>query len=248
MSTELKNILDEAPETDAEDYKVEDVEIGAEEAETVEATPEAPAEAEEATEDKGEDKAEEPKAERKEETPTVPLARFNEVLSRLRAAEEAQRLRDQEANRPKAPDVFENQEAFNSYVEQRAADLARNEALNLSETLVRDSHGDETVDAALQALETSSPADQMRVKSAKSPWHELVRWHNERRTVQEIGTDPDAYRARVEAEVRAQLEAEMAAKQVRQKPAPAPSLASETSVGGRESGWSGPTDLTRIIG
>lgn len=239
-NTNLNEILDQEPNRLADDAPEapEDDKVEAEGAEPeVEAKPEEPPK-------------EEPKPE-PEPSPTVPLARLNEVLSQKRALEAQLAAMNKPSEERKAPDVFDNPEAYQRYVEQAADERARNHALNISEYLARETHG-EKVDKAFEALQSASEADRARIAASPMAWQELVKWYDERRAVQEIG-DPDAYRQKIEAEVRervkAEIEAEMAMRQVRAKPAPAPSLASETSVGGREgSGWSGPTDLNQILG
>lgn len=249
--TDLKDILDQeanrlsddepkAEEAEGARDEVEGAEVSAETVEPETAKAE-PAEAEPKDEPKAED--------RSDAGHTVPLARLNEVLSQKRALEEQLRQMSQQpkGEQPKAPDMFADPEAYTRHVETIAEERARNHALNMSEYLARETYG-EKVDQAYEALQSATEADRMRVMAARSPWHELVKWHDERRAAAEIG-NPDDFRRRVRDEVRAELEAEMAAKQVREKPAPAPSLATETSVGDRgAAGWSGPTDLSRIIG
>ena len=258
MTTNLDDILnqkanamaDEAPEPEAEtppEPEAETAETYAEEGEDegAEAQPAEEPETPKGPEpepEKAEDKPEPPQ-------PSIPKRRFDEVLEQKRALEaEIAKLRQGEQPKPEVPDVFADPEAYTRHVTAIAEQQARNHALNLSEYAARKEHGAERVDEAFEAFQSAPAAERYQVMNSPSPWQEMVAWHEKRRALEDIG-DPADFRKRVEAEVRAQLQSEMATQQVRaEKPAPAPSLAEETSVGDRGGQWSGPADLSRILG
>ena len=81
--------------------------------------------------------------------------------------------------------------------------------LNQSEVMARDKFGDEIVDTALKAAQAAGVAASFR--DQPHPWGELVKWHKRQQTLQVVGDDPDAYRTKIEAEVRAKVLAELKA-------------------------------------
>lgn len=130
--------------------------------------------------------------------------------------------------------------------------MAQNARLDASEINARGSHGDETVDAALQALQASpeGKAAYQTIMSTKHPWDAMVKWHKKQETFAKIGDDPDAF---IEARVQAKL-AELQGVQAPQgKPGLNPSvmptdLSQNRNVGARSAqNWSGPVPLGDIF-
>ena len=83
-----------------------------------------------------------------------------------------------------------------------------------------------------------------------SPFHAAVEQFNKHRVAQEIGSDPDAYKAKLEAELRGKIEAELVAKQARDAAGKfAPSMANVTGTGGGpKANWAGPASLSSVLG
>lgn len=73
----------------------------------------------------------------------------------------------------------------------------------MSRLLAEDKHGSDTVKAAYQALGEAMQADPavrtdyMRIMQSNHPYGELVSWHKNRQVLNEIGSDPAAYRSRI---------------------------------------------------
>jgi hypothetical protein len=217
--------------------------------------PEQPEEPEQKAEAPDEPEQPEEKPEEKaEESPTVPLPVFtstrDDLKAQLRAATEKlsqYEQQRQQPQRPEAPDVLEDQQGFVSSINQRVSEATLSAKLDVSETMARESYGDELVDEALQAAKASG--FQPDIYKERHPWGSLVKWHQGQKAIQEIG-DPTTYKERVEKEIRAKIEAEMAAKQAGEMASKAPpSMANVNGSGGqRDPGWQGPTDLNKLIG
>lgn len=228
MSTSLDDALGkpEAAEPVVEEPKVE----------TPAAEPEKAAEAA-----KEPEQPEEPKPEKAEHM--VPVS----VLKGLR--DEIRSLKASQSPPPPAPDVIEDPEGYAKHVQSQVDQRALSDRLNMSEQMVRMAMGDDVVDAAVAAFDKhmGTPLHNQIVSSA-NPYKELVNWHKQQQVAAEIGDDPAAYREKVKAEIRAELEAEMATKQVRATPA-APSLAADPNLGVRSGpAWAGPTPLGKVLG
>jgi hypothetical protein len=157
----------------------------------------------------------------------VPLS---ELLSERKQRQEEQRLRMEAEARAKAyeqinqrqpqhqpppqaqiepPDFITDPEGALSYHLQRQHQQHVNMMLNQSEIMARDKFGDELVDAALKAAQTAGATGQFMDKP--HPWGELVKWHKRQQTLQVVGDDPDAFRKKIEEEVRQKVLAELKA-------------------------------------
>lgn len=183
----------------------------------------------------------EPKA-----TPTVPLP---ELMEERRARQEAQRqaayvqgqlqqLLDAQraAQQPAQPPIDPNLDpgaAFHALQQQLAQrdaalqEMAVHQRANTSEMLARSKHGDQVVDTAVEAALKSGL--NRHFMAQPDPYRALIDWHNSQRVAQEIGNDPNAYRAKIEAEVRAKILAEMRAGTPPPRNLP-PSLATATQA------------------
>lgn len=180
-------------------------------------------------------------------TRTVPLPELMEERHKRQLAErerEAARRelelvqRFIEAQRPQQPPpppidpVTDPEGAFRALAQRQdmivnqVQEQALHQNANNSERFARQQHGDERVDAALQAALSAGINRQFLAQP--DPYGALLRWHSQVQVAQEVGTDLSAYRQKVEAEVRQRLLAEA---QVAGKPAPQnlpPSLSTAT--------------------
>lgn len=140
----------------------------------------------------------------------------------------------------------------------RVQELMINERLNISEGLAREKHGDEAVEAAVrdfQAAMQTDPSLQAKLYAQPQPYSWLMKQVETIRLQREIGTDPAAFRAKI----RAEIEAEMAKSAPQQEqplsaaPAPVvprmqPSLATARSAAPRSApAYSGPAPLSEIL-
>ncbi len=227
MSEDLEEIFDgKEPEPKEPEAKAEEV---------VEPTPEVEPEAEPEVE---------PEVVATPET--VPLAAHLEERGKRQALE----AQLKEANKPApepTPDVFEDPEGFSKAIEGRLAAMESNMALNLSEKFARSNHGNETVDKAWAAAEAAGVLPQFAQQ--QDAYGALVDWHKTQQVREEIGNDPAAYKAKLEADLRKEIQAELATKQARDMAGkPAPSMADVTGSGGSpKSTWGGPTPLDKAF-
>lgn len=140
--------------------------------------------------------------------------------------------------------------------DQRAAQRMLNLTLNWSEAQLRREMGAEKVDALVAEFKKAAEADPslfQKLYQQPDPYSWAARHVETMRMQREIGDDPAAYRARIEAEARARWEAEQQAAQP--EPARGPvvgnmprSLATTRSVASRSAPvWTGDLPLTDIV-
>lgn len=187
-----------------------------------------------------EEQPEEPKG---EETAAPPVAQddtgkhipisalLDEREKRQALQREVEALR--KAQQPqKQPDFYEDPEGRLTQERAQVQHMLWNERLNMSETLARQSHGDEAVDGAREAFAEEvkrNPALYAELQRQANPYGFVVQWHKRQSVLSKMGDDPEAY---IEAQVKARLEAMQA---VQPKPsAPPPSLASAAASGGQK--------------
>lgn len=119
--------------------------------------------------------------------------------------------------------------------------------LNASERAVRKELGDEVVNKAFARMQqefAKNPALHQQVLANPDPWRETVTQGQRLMAMDEIGSDPSAYRAKLEAEIRASLSAAPAAPAA---PAVPQSLAGARSAGARGTTFTGPTPMETIF-
>ncbi len=174
-------------------------------------------------------------------------------------AEEYQRQL-QELQKPKAepvdfysdPDAALNQrlEPFQQQFEQRLSTLT----MRASRAEAVFNHGKDTVAAmevaVNEAMEAGDPeVMQLRQQllSSDDPVGVAVNWYQRKRVLSEVGTDPAAYREKLKAEIRAEMQGQQPA--APQPAAVMPSnLAGARNVGTRAGpAWSGPPKLDDIL-
>lgn len=129
------------------------------------------------------------------------------------------------------PDFYTDPEAAFNHRIQTVQQQYTNMLLNQSEVMARDKFGDEIVDAALKAAQAAGTTHTFM--NQPHPWGELVKWHKRQQTLQVVGDDPEAYRKKVEEEVRQKVLAELKAGGASGQPAPKfpGSLANATGQG-----------------
>lgn len=171
---------------------------------------------------------EEPGAEIVEpETETmVPLkALLDERDKRQTAVMEAQA-----APRPEPepiPDVIDDPQGYAERIRRDSQQEMSEFKLGLSRQMAEAEYGEQKVRDAY-AYFNDHPAESQALMASASPFHEAVKAHERAAAVAEIG-DPVKYKADLKAEILAELKADQPAPEAK----PAPSLANETSIGGR---------------
>lgn len=185
----------------------------------------------------------------KEVEPTVPLSVFKAMRDDFKGKMDQLAAQMPRPEPVKAPDVLEDPEAFQNFVEQRAQASSMQQKLQMSRFFAAKEFGEEAVEEVVEYF-NHHPQLSHQFLNEPSPFHAAKAYVDAQKTRQEIGDNPQAFKERMKAEIRKELEAEMAAKQAQEMAAKAaPSLAGTNGSGGVQSpGWSGPTDLSSIIG
>jgi hypothetical protein len=194
--------------------------------------------------------------------------RYTEEVSSLRqeiaerdAAWERRIAALMEAQKPKqepkqAPDWFENPDAATQHAVAPKFDAVNRMLMENAKLVAGLKYGDDKIEAAdrafMEAVQTGriDQADYQRVTTAPNIYAAAVQWHQRQQAQAEIGDDPAAYRARLEAEIREKLTAELQqGEQAQQRQAVMPSnIAGARNVGSRTGpAWSGPPSLQDIF-
>lgn len=166
------------------------------------------------------------------------------------------------AEPPPAPDFFENPQAATRHEVTQAVgpqfDGITQQLMAQAQMLAGIKYGDDKVQEAEQAFMAAysagqlDPADIQRVSNSPNRYAAAVQWHQRRLAQAEIGDDPAAYRAKLEAELREKITAELngnGQQGQQQPPAARPNnLAGARNVGSRSGpAWAGPTPIADIF-
>lgn len=215
------------------------------------------AEAEDAPEEPEQPEVEDPAPAAEPEPKMVPLAALQDerqknrtVTERLAQIEQmlqASQQPGQQQDRPKPPDMFEDAEGYTQHMMQVIQQRESNIIAEMSERFARTQHGDDAVNAALEAAKAAGVVEQFR--GQRDPWGEVVKWHKQYQVMSEIGNDPDAWRAKERERMREEVMTELAGQQQKRAAGKAgPSLAGQSNLGARtRPAWSGPTSLDDIL-
>ena len=203
------------------------------------------------------------------------VKRYTEEVSSLRqeiadrdAAWERRIAQLVEAQKPKAepqqkPDWFENPEAATQHAVRETIspqlDQVTTTLMATAQMVAGIKYGDDKVAEAEQAFldamrsQKLDPADYHKVANSPNRYASAVQWHQRQLAQAEIGDDPAAYKAKLEAEVREKVLAELQqgeGQQTQQRQAAMPSnFASARNVANRSAGpaWSGPASIQDIF-
>lgn len=169
-----------------------------------------------------------------EEPKHIPIAALLDERDKRKAKEqEADELRrklaEYEAKAQPKPDFYSDPEAALAAAQQAAVAAALNTKLETSRFLAEKEFGSDLVNEAYAFFDQNPHLSHALVNSP-SPFHEAVKTYQRHKMLSEIGDDPASYRARIEAEVKDRLMAEM---QAQPKPAaPPPSMAAAPGTSG----------------
>lgn len=186
----------------------------------------------------------------------VDLRKSNETLQR-QIAEVLQRIPVPKVEPQQPPDQFEDFQGATRHAVKPEIDRVGQALMANAQMIAGIKYGDEKVTEAesafKQAFESGKidPADAQKVLASPNVFAAAVQWHQRQIAQAEIGDDPAAFRARVEAELREKITAELQqGNQQQDKPAQVlPSnLAGARNVGSRSGpAWSGPTPIIDIF-
>ena len=189
---------------------------------------------------------------------------WKEKAARLEGELAAYRKQQEEAQRRAAapppqptyqppPDPATNPHGFAQHIVQQQQAALLNERLNNSEMMLREKIGDEKVTEYVnefRELANSDPTLFSKLYSQPHPYNWLTREVDRLRLVRDVGDDPAAFRAKIEAEARAKWEAEAKAQPAPLSPAAGmqPSLANARSVASRTAAtWTGEPSLEDVL-
>ena len=151
------------------------------------------------------------------------------------------------------PDPAVDPRGFAQHLVQQQQAALLNERLNNSEMMLREKIGDQKLSEYVEEFRGMAEADPTlfsKLYSQPHPYNWLTREVERQRTLRDVGDDPAAFRAKIEAEARAKWEAEAKAAPPPVSPAAGlqPSLATARSVAGRTVGaWSGEPSLEDVL-
>lgn len=213
------------------------------EAEAVAPVEAEPAKAEPAPEpeQKGEEQAAPPVAE-PEEARAIPVtALLDEREKRQEAqrkAEEADRRARElerkiaELTKPKeeTPDWYSDPDKAAQYQARNIEQRFEQQRLAQSRFFAEREFGKDTVEQAIAYFDRH-PEQSSQFLREPSPFHSAVEFFKRQQIVEEIGTDPEAYRKKIAEEIRQQVLAEMTQAQPSKPKAPPPSMATAPTTG-----------------
>jgi len=151
------------------------------------------------------------------------------------------------------PDPAVDPRGFAQHLVQQQQAALLNERLNNSEMMLREKIGDQKLSEYVEEFRGMAEADPTlfsKLYSQPHPYNWLTREVERQRTLRDVGDDPAAFRAKIEAEARAKWEQEAKAAPPPVSPAAGlqPSLATARSVAGRTVGaWTGEPSLEDVL-
>lgn len=143
-------------------------------------------------------------------------AALRQENERLRTSAPQPQRQQHEQRGPAIPDPIEDpqgyHEAITGHFNRQLADFQLQTTLTLSERFARSQHGNETFEET-RAWLTTRPDLEDYFTRQPDPWGAAISHFTRERLAEEIGDDPSAYRAKIEAEIRAKVEAEFQERQ-----------------------------------
>lgn len=194
-------------------------------------------------------------------TEEVSLMR-QEIASRDQAWERRiAQLLEQQKPQPQATDWFSDPDAafqqnlqrnVHPYLQQQAQHVQATREL-VSRRFAEQTYGKDNLTAAYSELEQRLRTDPQagavyqQIMQSGDPWDALGQWHK-RETFLAEASDPESYRAKIKAEVLAELQPGNGLAPLAQKPVMPTNLAGARSVGNRSGpAWAGPTPINDIF-
>ena len=148
-----------------------------------------------------------------------------------RELEEMRRWRQQVEGQQRQPSFRDNPEAVLSQMQQQQEQRLVAEKLKQSRFMAEREFGKDTVDEAYKYFD-EHPQESQALLNEPSPFHAAVEHYKRQKLLQEVGSDPEAWREKERERLKKELMSESAQK----KPdAPPRSLASAPGSGGRDS-------------
>jgi hypothetical protein len=185
---------------------------------------------------------------------------FQSQFSGFMQAFQAQQRPPQPQAPVQAPDFFEAPDQYLAHQLQPVQQQVAEQNERVSRLLAIDKFGAETVNAAYAGIaqrinsgDRGAAFELQRIMSEDHPYAALVTWHKQQAALSEIGSDPEAYKAKL----RAEWEAEMQAGGSQPSPQPSqggqPQALPSSFTQARNAGprtapqWAGPQPLSAIM-
>lgn len=133
--------------------------------------------------------------------------KLNQLKGRLEAQPAPQNA-PQRMQQPQIPNPATDPAGYHNYIASQQAAMVENTQLNMSETMVRQSLGDEAVNEAFSALQQHPQKDMLlsQFKQTAHPWGQMMTWYKQQKLVSEIGDDPEAYKQKLKEELLAEMQ------------------------------------------
>jgi hypothetical protein len=177
------------------------------------------------------------KAKEAQDDVMVPLKALHETRDEVKALKQQLAAIAQPQAQPQpfqAPDVFENPEGYTAYIQTQIAQTALNDRLNVSEEMVRQSAGDEAVNAAQdwgRQMLTHNPMFAQIFYAQRNPYGFLVKEHQRFNAISQLD-DPKQLQDFLAWKATQGGQSQPGQQATSQQPAPPRSIASATSAGG----------------
>jgi hypothetical protein len=178
----------------------------------------------------------------------------------MQAFQAQQRPTQQPQPQQPAPDFFEAPDQYLAHQLQPVQQAIVEQREQFSRMMATEKFGEEAVNTAystiaqrINAGDRNAAFELQRIMSSPHPYGSLVNWHQQQATLQEIGSDPAAYKAKLRAEWEAEMgqqgQPAPSPQQGGQQPQAMPSSFTQTrSAGPRTTPqWSGPKPLSDIM-
>jgi hypothetical protein len=186
------------------------------------------------------------KAKTDQEPVMVPLQALHETRDEVKALKQQLAAITQPQQQPQtyqAPDMFENPEGWQAHIQNTIAQTTLNDRLNVSEEIVRQSAGNETVNAAQEwgrQMLTHNPMFAQIFYGQRNPYGFLVKEHQRFRAISQLGDDPKQLDDFLAWKSTQGGQSQPGPRANPQQPAPPRSIASATSAGGVQHSAMGP--------
>lgn len=230
--------------------------LDTEKGEEIEVTP-APDEPKETAENDPAPEKEEESKDEVEEAPSkeakvaaqVPINALLDEREKRKAAEAKLAEFQKEEPATEMPSVFDNESGFVETIDSKISEVEQKAVLRVSQGLAIKEHGREAVQAAvdkLGELAKENPNLAVKFRQSDHPFQEAIDIVAKHEALAEIG-DPAEYREKLKAEVRAELEAELADTPDDHIPTSLVDAPSKGSVNKAGSTFTGHTPLESIL-
>jgi hypothetical protein len=143
--------------------------------------------------------------------------RLDDLMTAIASGRALQPQQDKQQQEEQAPDIFADPEGYRQFMDRKIAGMgeqsnARLDALRVEMSMqgAHERHGEAFNEAykAVTSLDKNNPNDVQTVRriwASPNPGRALISWHNQVKTLREVGDDPAAYRSKIETETREKL-------------------------------------------